>query len=284
MPEKQHPERNHQSTYLKNLKFNPKLAGTLIARYFVNLRLVVLLVFSITILGIASYLNLPRNLNPEIKIPLIIVSTVLPGASPKDIESLVTIPIEDSIRGLQKIKTVQSTSQDSASIITAEFETGVDPDKARSDVQSAVDTVNELPNDVQTPKVIKLDFENQPIWTFTLTGKGDSVSLFRFARSLKDNLENIPSVDRVIISGEEEQEIQLLIKPEVISTYHLNPQQLIPLIKNSLKSLPAGSIKTSDSNFTLSIDPAVVSVDDIRNLKINLNGLTVSLSDILVVS
>ena len=72
MPKHQDPKTSRQSTYLKQLKFDPKLARTLVAGYFTNLRLVILLVFSITVLGITSYLGLPRNLNPEIKIPLVI--------------------------------------------------------------------------------------------------------------------------------------------------------------------------------------------------------------------
>src|SRR4030042_5023082 len=113
------------STYLKRLKFDPKLAKTWIARYLLNLRLVILLVAGATVAGIAIYIQLPRSLTPDIKIPLVIITTVLPGAGPADVESLITDPIEDSLQSLERIQDIQSTSTDSVSIVTIQFETGV---------------------------------------------------------------------------------------------------------------------------------------------------------------
>src|SRR3990170_2326349 len=112
------------TTYLKKLKFDPKLGDSLFAKYLRNTHLVILLVLLTCVLGVISYLNLPRVLNPEIKIPIVIVQTTLPGASPTDVESLVTIPLEDSVDGLEGVSTVTSSSQDSSSVITLEFETG----------------------------------------------------------------------------------------------------------------------------------------------------------------
>src|SRR4051812_8014729 len=94
------------TTYLKNLKFDQKLNDGLFAKYLRNTRLVFLVVLLVCIIGIFSFRSLPRVLNPQIKIPIVIVSTVLPGASPKDVESLVTIPVEDCLSSLQKVKTM----------------------------------------------------------------------------------------------------------------------------------------------------------------------------------
>src|SRR5690349_8480648 len=128
------------TTYLKNLKFDPQLKQGFFAKYLQNTRLVLLVILLVSLIGVFSFSSLPRVLNPQIKIPIVIVSTVLPGASPKDVESLVTIPIEDSVSSLSKVKTMTSSSQDSVSVVTLEFESGVDPDKAKSDVKSAVDS------------------------------------------------------------------------------------------------------------------------------------------------
>jgi HAE1 family hydrophobic/amphiphilic exporter-1 len=276
--------REEQSTYLSRLKFDPNLFKSLVAKYLFNLRLIILVVLAIIGFGIFSYLSLPRNINPDIKLAYVVVSTVLPGASPNDIESLITIPLEDSIQSIQGIDVLQSTSQDSVSIIVVQFKGGVDAEKARADVQSAVDSTGGLPNDSQTPKVTKLDFENRPIWSFDLVASGDSASLLRFANDLKNSLDNIPSIDKVVISGLETQEIQILVKPETISLYNLNPQQITTLISSSLKSLPAGMVKTASSSYALTVDPAVSSVNDLRKLKINISGNIVSLGDIAVIS
>ena len=269
----------HISTYLKNLKFDKRLSQSLISKYLSNLRLISLITLGVVIFGSLSFLNLPRNLFPDIKIPMVIVTTVLPGANPADIESLVTIPMEDSLNGLSKVKTVQSSSLESVSAITVEFETGVDPEKAKSDVQSAIDSVS-LPEDAQKPRAIKLDLQKTPIWTFNLIGNNDRASLIRFAKKLKQELTDLPNIDSVVVGGMDDQEIQIIVKPEAISTFNVNPQQLIGAVKTALNTFPAGNVKTDNSVFSLTVNPLIKQVDDIRLLKVNLNGQVVSLGDI----
>src|SRR3989344_6486896 len=175
---------------LQQLRFDPKLANSFIGKYLANTRLVLLLLFLILIIGISSYMGLSRTLNPEIKIPIVLVSTVIPGANPTDVEQLVTVPIEDAVRGLEDVKKVTSSSRDSASIVNIEFNSGIDPDKARDNVQGAIDTVRELPEDALDPQVFKLDFENQPILQLALVSSVDDGSLFTFANRLKEKLED----------------------------------------------------------------------------------------------
>ena len=272
------------ASYLKHLKFSSALSNSLQAKYLKNPRLLVLLLLVIITFGAYSYVNIPRRLNPEIKIPLVVVSTVLPGASPNDIESLVTSPIEDSLGGVKDIKTFTSNSQDSVSVIQIEFNSGTDADKATSDVKSVVDGVS-LPSDAQKPKVAKIDFEQFPVWSFSMTSKNDdTASLITFSKQLKERLTDLNDVDTVNVSGLEEQEIQVLLKPDAISTYGINPQVLIGALSSATKSLPAGTLRTDSSSFTLSVDPSVTSVQDVRDIKLNLNGSVVSLSDIAIVA
>ncbi len=272
------------ASYLKHLRFDKKLSESVQAKYLRNPRLLVLLLIIIFSLGIFSYQNLPRRLNPEIKIPLVIVSTVLPGASPTDVESLVTDPIEDSLGSVQNIKTYSSTSRDSVSVIQIEFNTGTDADKATSDVKSAVDSVD-LPEEAQKTNVSKIDFERFPVWSFSLVSKNDdTASLITFSKTLEERLKNVGLVDEVTVSGLEEQEIQILLKPEQISTYQINPQVIFAAIRNATKSVPAGTVRTDDSSFTLSIDPTITNIDDIRNIKINNQGTIINLSDVASVS
>ncbi len=269
----------HISTYLKNLKFDKGLSNSFVAKYILNLRLIILIVLGIIVFGLTSYTSLPRNLYPDIKIPIVIVTTVLPGANPQDVESLVTIPLEDSVTGLSKVDTIQSSSLESVSTITVSFKTGVDPDKAKTDVQSAIDGVSTLPDSAQKPNVMKVDFQSTPIWTFSLTAD-NKASLLRFSKKLKQDLIDLPTIDKVTVEGLDDQEIQIVVKPEAISSYNINPQQLIQAVKVALNTFPAGNVKTSNSTFSFTINPQVETIDDIRNLKINLNGQTVSISDV----
>lgn len=277
--------------FLRFLKFDPKLINTKVAGYLRNPRLVILVLLLVIIMGINAFMTLPRNLNPEVKIPIVLVSTVLPGAGPSDVESLVTIPLEDSVNSLEKVKTVTSSSSENVSVITIEFESGVDPEKAKSDVQGAVDSVTDLPEDTISPRVIKLDFENAPVWTFVLTGKVDDASLFKFAKFLRQKLEELPEIDAVSISGLEETEVKIVIDPAVYSGFGVNPLQVSQAVGIGFRSFPAGSVRTETSNFSLAIDPQIVTVDDIRNLRIRLGmpgtpagTQNVSLSEIAKIS
>lgn len=272
------------ASYLSHLKFDKKLTDSLQAKYLRNPRLLVLLLIMIAAFGFFSYFNLPRRLFPEIKIPLVIVSTVFPGASPSEVESLITDPLENSLGSVANIKTYTSSSRDSFSIIQIEFNSGIDAEKAASDVKTVVDKVA-LPEDAIDPTTTKIDFEQFPVWSFSLISKtNDGASLIEFAKRLRDRLEEIPTIDNVSISGLEEQEIQITIKPESLSTYDFNPQTLIAAISNATKSLPAGTVRTQSSSFTLSINPLISNVDDIRNIKVKLGESIVSLSDIANVS
>ena len=272
------------TSYLKNLTFDPKLLTSFFGRYMQNIRLVVLLVLLLVAAGTISYSNLPRVLNPSINIPIVNVSTVLPGASPQDVESLLTIPIEDSLGSLKKVSTMTSSSRDSVSAVTIEFESGVDPDEAKRDVQSAVESVSDLPEDAQDPVVQKFDFENEPVWTFTVSGGNDNVSLIRFGKSLQDKLENQSAIDHVDATGLDNEEVQVVIDPAKLTTYGLNPTTLAQSIKSATGSFPAGTVNTDTSSFVLSLDPTITTLEDLRNLRIKANGNTMLLSDVAQIS
>lgn len=267
-------------SYLENLKFDPNLRHTFHGRYMVNIRLVILIIIGILVLGTYSFFQIPRRLNPELKIPIINVSTVIPGASPNDVESLVTIPLEDKLSGVKGLSTITSSSLESVSAITMEFNSGVDPEKARSDVQSIVDTVNDLPTDADTPRVAAIDFEDVPVWTFAVTGKSDTASLMRFSRALQDHLDDLPKVDRVITSGFEEQEVQVVLNPVKLREYNLNPVVLSGLVAKETNSYPAGNVNTIQYTFPLTIDRSITNIEDIRNIHINTQNQVIKLGDI----
>ncbi len=272
-----------ENSYLSRLRFDPKLLDSFKAKFLTNIRIVILLVTIIVIAGVSSFITLPRRLNPEVKLPIVSISTVLPGASPKDVEDLVTNPIEDAVKGTKGLTTLNSVSNESFSTIIAEFSSSTPPDKAEADLKSAVDSINDLPSDAKDPVVKRFDFEDQPVWIFSVKGK-DPASLLRFSRTLKEKLENDTIVDRVTVSGLEEQEIQILADPEKIINNALNPLQLSQKINSLLGSYPAGNISTSELSFPLGINPAISSTEDLRNVVLtNNDGSQLKLSDVATV-
>lgn len=280
MAEKAHKK----ASYLERLVFDPKLLVGPIASYLTNIRLVILVVIAIVLLGITSFLSLPNRLNPEVKIPIITVVTVLPGAGPQDVETLVTKPIEDALRGLKDVDSITSESRENVSAITVQFVSKVDRDAAKDDVQSQVDSVTDLPEDANTPSVTALDFEDQPVLTFALTTSNQYPDLMRGAKELKNQLEDLNFVDRVVTSGYDEQEIAIEIDQTKLSSYGLTPFGLSQLLKKNRAAYPAGNITTDTNSIALSIDASVETIEDIRNLTFFSNGSVFSLSDVASVS
>lgn len=267
-------------SYLEGLKYDPKLEESAIAKYLTNFRLVFLLIIAIVAAGAFSFISLPRRLNPEVKIPIVSVTTILPGAGPEDVESLVTVPIEDEVVSLEDVKTVTSSSQDSFSLISIEFESGVDPEKAKDSVQSAVDSTTDLPEEAEDPNVQKLDFENQPVWTFLVTTSKDEASLMSFAKNLKDKIDKVPTVKNAQVSGIEEQEVQVILNTNRLQEFQINPQELSVMISSAVHAQPAGSLNTQSSTFSMTIDPTITTVEDLRSLELNINGQIVELGNI----
>ncbi len=268
------------ASYISQLKFDPRLDKMLVAKYYNNPRLVVMTILLLLLGGIFSLLSIPRVLNPNINIPIVIISTVYPGAGPQDVESLVTIPVENAVMGLANVKTVTSSSQDSSSVVEVQFNDGVDPDKAQTDVQSAVNNVSGLPSAVQKSSVQKVDFQNVPVWTFVVTTKTDDASLSRFAQILSNNIKNVSTVSKVSTSGLDTQGIQVVIKPTAITTYGLNPAQISQLINSAVSSYPAGTVQTDKSVFSFTINSEITNVDTVRNLMLNINNKPVPLASI----
>jgi multidrug efflux pump subunit AcrB len=271
-------------SYLNSLKFDTKLYSSIQARYISQIRFVILLIVSICLLGIVSFIQLPRRLNPEIKIPIVTVITALPGGTPEDIESLITIPLEDELNDIKGTDTLTSVSSENVSAITLQFTSDTDPDKARNDVDKAVSSVRDLPEDATDPSVSIVDFDDQPFWSFIIYTDHDDASLMRFGKRMEKALDALPKVGKVITAGYEKEYIQVLFSPEKLAEYELDPFSLSQAIKAQTHSYPAGSVKTQTSSYALAIDAQIQSVEDIRALRISSAGRSLNLGDIATIS
>jgi len=272
------------TAYLSELKFDRKLWKSVQAKWITNFRLIILLALTIVCVGTVSFLSIPRRLNPEVKIPIVTVVTTLPGANPKDVESLLTIPLEDKLIGVKGLDTITSSSNESVSSIVMQFKSNIDPQKAKSDVDSAVSTVDNLPADARAPAINALDFEDQPIWNFAVTTGKDPASLMRFSQILKKRIEEEPKVDRVTTGGFYDQEISVSIDPIKIKEYNISPILLSQAVKNAIASYPAGNVSTDKSNFAFSINSQISTIEDIRNIRITNGEQIIKLGDIAAVA
>jgi multidrug efflux pump len=163
--------------------------------------------------GVFQFVTLPKEQFPDIVIPTIYVSTTYVGNSPKDMENLVTRPIEKQIKGITgaKINKFTSTSQQDYSAIIVEFETDVKTDVALQKVKDAIDkSKQDLPTDLtQEPTAVEVNLSDQPIMYVNISGDYDQQRLKKFADDMKDKLEDLPELNRVDIVGAPEREFQI---------------------------------------------------------------------------
>ncbi len=215
---------------------------------------VFILVFIITIMGISSYLSLPRESAPDIEIPLVIVSTPYFGVSPEDIESLITQPIEKEINAISEVKEITSSSFEGFSLIKVEFESGYNIDDALQKVREKVDKAeSELPSDAEKPNIVEINFSEFPILTYNISGPQGLVKLKDIADDLKDEIENIEGILDVKIAGGLEREVQVNVDMDKLVHYNIRFDDIIQAIQNENRTIPGGSIDVNNSRFLVRV-------------------------------
>jgi len=244
-----------------------------------------LVMLFISLGGIYQFLTLPKEQFPEIVIPTMFVQTVYVGNSPKDIENLVTRPIEKQIKSISgvKINKFSSVSQQDFSAITVEFSTDVKPDVALQKVKDAVDKAKtDLPNDLtQQPRVIEINFSEQPIMYVNLSGNYNLVQLKKYADDLKDKLESVPQINRVDLVGAPEREFQINIDNYRMQSAGITFDDITFAIQRENLDLSGGLLEVGNMNRNLQLKGQLKTANDIANIIVrNTNGAPIYLRDV----
>src|SRR3982751_433676 len=154
-----------------------------------NKTVVYIMAILITLYGLTKFNTMPKEQFPDIVVPTISVATVYVGNSPKDIENLVTRPIEKQLKGISgaKVNKITSTSQTDYSLIIVEFDTDVKTELAKQKVKDAIDkATTDLPNDLtQQPNVQEFDFSEFPIMFVNISGDYDGIKLKQYADDMQ---------------------------------------------------------------------------------------------------
>ena len=248
-----------------------------------NRTTIFILAIVITLLGLFSFQTLPKENFPEVTWPVIYVSTPYPGTSPEDIENLVTRKIEKEIKGIKGIKEINSTSIQDFSSIFVEFETDIDVQKAKEDVQEAVDKVkgdlpNDLPND---PAVMDINFSEIPVMFVNLYGEFDNVTLKRYAEDLEEELEKLSEILRVDIVGAPEKEIQVNVDLQKMQAAWMTLGSIESAISGENVIISGGEVDIQDQKIAVRVNGEFKKVKDLEKIIVRSNkGNTVYLGDI----
>ena len=212
------------------------------------------LVALVAIMGIVSYLTIPKESFPNITVPNIFVVTLYPGVSPEDMESLVTRKLEDELGNISEIKEMTSTSTEGYSSVVLEFDTGIDIEEALQKVREKVDLAKaELPEDAEEPLVQEVNLSEFPIMQINLSGDYDLEILKDIAEDLQDKIEAIPTVLGVDLTGGLEREVQVDVDLAKLKYYNLSFGDIIGAISAENVTIPGGDISVGTKSFLLRV-------------------------------
>jgi len=236
--------------------------------------------------GLVKFNSMPKEQFPDIVVPTISVATVYVGNSPKDIENLVTRPIEKQLKGISgaKVNKIQSTSQADYSLIVVEFDTDVKTDLAKQKVKDAIDKARaELPaNLTKEPDVQEFAFSEMPILFVNVSGDYDGIKLKQYADKMQDRFEELGEVTRAEIVGAPEREIQVNVDPYKMTAARVSFMDIENAISRENNDITGGLIEVGNMKRTLKVKGQFSSVMDLQNIIVrsSAQGASVYLRDI----
>jgi multidrug efflux pump subunit AcrB len=244
---------------------------------------VIILALIIILSGAYSYVSMPREYFPDVTVPYVFVSTNYRGVSSEDIETSITVNIEKKLKGIDGVKTIESVSSEGQSFINIEFNTGEDIDDALQKVKDKVDeSMGDLPSDLENdPSVFEVNVSEMPIVTYALAGNCGDKCLKELADDLQDEIESIPGVLEVSVSGAREREIQVVVDPDKLAYYNISIGSLQAVVAAENQNTSGGSITLGDGRYQLRVPGEFETPEEIYYLVVStVNGQPVYLKDV----
>ena len=246
--------------------------------------LVVVVFSALVILGIFSYTQLNYELLPKITPPVITIATMYPGASPNEVETSVTKPIEDAISTLDQIDNVTSTSGEGVSFVVIQFQQNANIDVQLEGAQRKVNQIiNTLPTDVKTPVLSKFALDELPVLRMGVTSTMQPKEFYQFVVDrIQPRISKIAGVGQITLVGGEEREIKVNLNADKIRAYGLSVLQVLQVIQSSNLDFPAGKIDNGSSQYIVRLAGKFSSLNTLRNLVVAHlpNGSNIHLSDV----
>lgn len=244
-----------------------------------------LMIIFVTLAGVYQFVTLPKEQFPDIVIPTIYVQTIYVGNSPKDIENLVTQPIEKQIKGITgaKITKVTSTSVQDYSAIVIEFDTDVKVDVALQKVKDAVDKAEtDLPTDLtEEPSVQEVSFSDQPIMYVNISGDFDLLRLKEMADETQDRLEELPQINRVDLVGAPEREFQINVDNYRMQAANVTYDDIAAAVARENMDISGGQLEVGNMKRTLQLKGQMKTAFDLQQIIVrNSTGAPIYLKDI----
>jgi multidrug efflux pump subunit AcrB len=251
-----------------------------------NRTAVYIIAIIVSVYGLMTFNSLPKEQFPDIVVPTISITTVYVGNSPKDIENLVTRPLEKQLKGISgaKVKKITSTSQTDFSLIVVEFDTDVKTEIAKVKVKDAIDKAKtDLPNNLTSqPDAQEFAFSEMPIMFVNVSGDFDGIKLKEYADKLQDRFEELSEITRAEIVGAPEREIQVNVDPYKMQAARISFMDIENAISRENRDITGGLVEVGNMRRTIKIKGQFTSALNLQNIVVrsSARGASVYLKDI----
>lgn len=242
-----------------------------------------MLILALVVIGMAAYHQLGVDYFPKVEFPFVNITTTLSGASPEEVESQVTKPLEEVVNTISGIDELNSTSAEGVSIISIAFVLEKDPEVAAQEVRDKINTVlGQLPKDAKPPIVEKIATDASPVLNVVISANRDLREITKLADDrLKKNIESINGVGQVRFVGERKRQIQVIVDGEKLYSYNLNIEQVRAALAAQNIEIPGGRIDQGNRELSLRTMGRVEHPVDFERIVVgNLNGAPIRVSDI----
>ena len=242
-----------------------------------------MLIMVFVVLGVFAYTQLGIDQFPKIDLPTVTVRTTLPGASPEEIESQITKPIEEVINTISGIDELRSTTSEGTSLVIAQFLLDKNADVAAQEVRDKVATiVGVLPRDTDPPVIERVDFDAAPVLAISVSGDRPLREITEIAeKQIKQRLESVEGIGSIQILGGRKREIQLWLDAEKLQAYKLTIDQVKAAIRAQNVEVPGGRIDQGPNELVLRTLGRITQVRDFEQIVIGtVNGTSVHLRDV----
>ena len=237
----------------------------------------------VLIAGIYSYAKIPVEADPNIQVPVFIVTVPHEGISPEDSERLLVMPMETELRSVEGVKELTAYAAEGSATLMVEFEADFDPDPALIDVREAVDRAKvKIPSTAEEPIVSEVTAADFPILTINFAGEGvPERVLYNTALRVKDELEAIPDVLEANLRGTREEVLEAVIDPALLETYNIDTTALINSVTRNNRLIPAGALESGAGRFSVKVPGIIETAEDLFSIPVKSEGDTVvTLADV----
>lgn len=245
-----------------------------VAQAFIRSKLTILLMIAGLLLGVYSVLMIPREEEPQIKVPMVDIFIGYPGASPAEVESKIVAPVEKIITNIRGVEHVYATSMNGQAMLIVQFVVGEDIELSQVKLYSELlKNIDKMPQGAMTPMIKSRGIDDVPVYTMALwSEKYADQDLRRTGNYLGDELKKISGVADVKIIGGRASELRVVLDKEKMSSLHVDILSLMQQLQAQNSQLPGGVLRSGDSALSVKTGSFLSTEEDVRNLIIGVNG------------